>query len=152
MITTASCRIESAHALSQPRTNDALLTLTLCILTRTDCDEWNNRVEVFDHFGTKLDKRTIVHVWKDKSDLNAVVAAGYNALINNSPGSDSWCVDLTASLLRHSSIVTLYRCPHPMSVRVMSLRYHFHIRSGTMHLDHLCICFLTIRLTLIGVY
>eukprot|EP00035_Acanthoeca_spectabilis_P015863 m.319055 g.319055 ORF g.319055 m.319055 type:complete len:630 (+) comp16445_c0_seq70:3-1892(+) len=50
-------------------------------------------VEVFDHFGSKLDKRTIVHVWKDKSTLNAVVAAGYNALINNSPGSNSWYLD-----------------------------------------------------------
>lgn len=50
-------------------------------------------VEVFDHFGTKLDHRTIVHVWKDKSTLANVVAAGYNALINNSPGSDSWYLD-----------------------------------------------------------
>ena len=50
-------------------------------------------VEVFDHFKTALDKKTIVHVWKDKSTLNAVVAAGYNALINNSPGSNSWYLD-----------------------------------------------------------
>jgi hexosaminidase len=50
-------------------------------------------VEVFDHFGTKLDKRTIVHVWKAKSTLQAVVAAGYRALINNSPGSNSWYLD-----------------------------------------------------------
>jgi hexosaminidase len=50
-------------------------------------------VEVFDHFGSKLDNRTIVHVWKDKSTLNAVVEAGYNALINNSPGSNSWYLD-----------------------------------------------------------
>ena len=50
-------------------------------------------VEVFDHFGSKLDKRTIVHVWKDKSTLVGVTAAGYNALINNSPGADSWYLD-----------------------------------------------------------
>ena len=50
-------------------------------------------VEVFDHFGSKLDKSTIVHVWKAKSTLTAVVAAGYNALINNSPGDDSWYLD-----------------------------------------------------------
>lgn len=50
-------------------------------------------VEVFDHFGTKLDKATIVHVWKAKSTLAEVVAAGYNALINNSPGDDSWYLD-----------------------------------------------------------
>lgn len=50
-------------------------------------------VEVFDHFGAQLDKKTVVHVWKAKSTLNAVVAAGYNALINNSPGADSWYLD-----------------------------------------------------------
>lgn len=33
-------------------------------------------VEVFDHFGSALDKRTVVHVWKDKSTLTAVVKAG----------------------------------------------------------------------------
>lgn len=49
--------------------------------------------QVFDHFGSNLTKETIVHVWKDKSTLNAVVAAGYNALINNSPGDDSWYLD-----------------------------------------------------------
>ena len=50
-------------------------------------------VEVFDHFGKKLDNRTVVHVWKDKSTLQTVVAAGYNALINNSPGDNSWYLD-----------------------------------------------------------
>jgi len=50
-------------------------------------------VEVFDHFGSKLDKRTIVHVWKDESTLVPVVAAGYNALIDNSPGDNSWYLD-----------------------------------------------------------
>merc|ERR1712216_531711 len=50
-------------------------------------------VEVFDHFGSNLTKETIVHVWKDKSTLNSVVAAGYNALINNSPGTNSWYLD-----------------------------------------------------------
>ena len=50
-------------------------------------------VEVFDHFHSQLDKKTIVHVWKDKSTLTEVVAAGYNALINNSPGDDSWYLD-----------------------------------------------------------
>lgn len=67
-----------------------------------------SRVEVFDHFGTKLDNRTIVHVWKDKSTLNAVVAAGYNALINNSPGSNSWYLD-------HLTITwdQVFVSPHP---------------------------------------
>lgn len=40
-------------------------------------------VEVFDHFGKKLNKKTVVHVWKDKSTLQKVVAAGYNALLSN---------------------------------------------------------------------
>ena len=50
-------------------------------------------VEVFDHFGSSLPKEVIVHVWKDKSTLVPVVEAGYDALINNSPGSDSWYLD-----------------------------------------------------------
>ena len=50
-------------------------------------------VEVFDHFHSLLDKRTIVHVWKAESTLNEVVAAGYNALIDNSPGDNSWYLD-----------------------------------------------------------
>eukprot|EP00463_Aulacantha_scolymantha_P001674 TRINITY_DN2300_c0_g1_i1.p1 TRINITY_DN2300_c0_g1~~TRINITY_DN2300_c0_g1_i1.p1 ORF type:complete len:184 (-),score=26.62 TRINITY_DN2300_c0_g1_i1:170-721(-) len=45
------------------------------------------------HFGSSLPKEVIVHVWKAKSTLLAVVKAGYNALINNSPGSDSWYLD-----------------------------------------------------------
>ena len=50
-------------------------------------------MEVFDHFGSSLPKEVIVHVWKDKSTLVPVVEAGYDALINNSPGSDSWYLD-----------------------------------------------------------
>jgi len=34
-----------------------------------------------------------VHVWKDESTLGPVVAAGYNALIDNSPGDNSWYLD-----------------------------------------------------------
>ena len=50
-------------------------------------------VEVFDHFGSALDKKTIVHVWKAKDTLTEVVKAGYQALINNDPGDDSWYLD-----------------------------------------------------------
>jgi len=50
-------------------------------------------VEVFDHFGSKLDKKTVIHVWKDKSTLQQVVAEGYEAILNNSPGSNSWYLD-----------------------------------------------------------
>ena len=50
-------------------------------------------VEVFDHFGTKLNKQTIVHVWKAESTLKSVVAAGYNALLSNAGGSNAWYLD-----------------------------------------------------------
>jgi len=47
-------------------------------------------VEVFEHFGSKLDKNTIVHVWKEKETLNSIVSAGYKALLSN---QDSWYLD-----------------------------------------------------------
>jgi hexosaminidase len=33
-------------------------------------------VEVFEHFGSKLDNNTIIHIWKEKSSLDSVVSAG----------------------------------------------------------------------------
>ena len=39
-------------------------------------------VEVFDHFKTALDKKTIVHVWKDVTDVNTVVKQGYDVIRN----------------------------------------------------------------------
>lgn len=47
-------------------------------------------VEVFEHFGATLSNDTIVHVWKDKSTLNEVVAAGYRALLSD---NDLWYLD-----------------------------------------------------------
>jgi len=47
-------------------------------------------VEVFEHFGDKLDKNTIVHVWKAKSTLDGVLKAGYKALLSN---EDDWYLD-----------------------------------------------------------
>lgn len=47
-------------------------------------------VEVFEHFGSTLDKNTIVHVWKEKTTLNGVVEAGYKTLLSN---QDSWYLD-----------------------------------------------------------
>lgn len=49
--------------------------------------------EVYSHFGTSLDKRTVVHVWKDKALLKNVTADGYSALINNLRGHDGWYLD-----------------------------------------------------------
>jgi len=50
-------------------------------------------VEVFDHFGTDLPKEVIVHVWKSKQTLQAVVKAGYQALLNNAFGPGNWYLD-----------------------------------------------------------
>jgi hexosaminidase len=38
-----------------------------------------NWEEVFNHFGSKLDKATIIHIWLDHATLAKVVAAGYQA-------------------------------------------------------------------------
>jgi hexosaminidase len=38
--------------------------------------------EVFDHFQDKLDKKTIVHIWKDVTNVTQVVALGYNVIKN----------------------------------------------------------------------
>lgn len=46
--------------------------------------------EVFLHFGTKLDKNTIIHIWLDHETLGRVVAAGYRGILSN---SDVWYLD-----------------------------------------------------------
>ncbi|KAJ1410596.1 putative beta-hexosaminidase [Ochromonadaceae sp. CCMP2298] len=51
-------------------------------------------VEVFEHFGASLDQNTVVHVWKEKSTLDGVLAAGYNALLSN---EDMWYLDHLAT-------------------------------------------------------
>ena len=47
-------------------------------------------VEVFEHFGDKLDKNTVVHVWKEKTTLDGVLKAGYRALLSN---QDDWYLE-----------------------------------------------------------
>jgi len=49
--------------------------------------------EVFDHFKTKLDKKTIVHIWKSVTNVTEVVADGYNVLLNVGYDSTSWYLD-----------------------------------------------------------
>jgi len=49
--------------------------------------------EVFDHFGNKLAKGTIVHIWKSNTNVTQVVADGYNVLINVGYVWDSWYLD-----------------------------------------------------------
>ena len=47
-------------------------------------------VEVFEHFGSNLDKNTIVHVWKEKKTMDAVIQAGYRTLLSD---NDRWYLD-----------------------------------------------------------
>lgn len=51
-------------------------------------------VEVFEHFGDKLDKNTIVHVWKSKETMDGVLRAGYRALLSN---EGDWYLDHLAT-------------------------------------------------------
>eukprot|EP01062_Namystynia_karyoxenos_P048309 TRINITY_DN3672_c0_g1_i4.p1 TRINITY_DN3672_c0_g1~~TRINITY_DN3672_c0_g1_i4.p1 ORF type:complete len:529 (+),score=186.51 TRINITY_DN3672_c0_g1_i4:78-1664(+) len=49
--------------------------------------------EVYDHFKTKLDKKTVVHIWKTVTNVTEVVANGYNVLLDVSGGPSSWYLD-----------------------------------------------------------
>merc|ERR1712232_1402688 len=49
--------------------------------------------EVFDHFKSQLPKETIVHVWKDVTNVTEVVADGYQVLRNVGYDSVSWYLD-----------------------------------------------------------
>eukprot|EP00939_MAST-03C_sp_MAST-3C-sp1_P002177 g2177.t1 len=49
--------------------------------------------EVYDHFKTDLDKKTIVHVWKSVTNVTEVVANGYNVIRNVGYFPKSWYLD-----------------------------------------------------------
>jgi len=49
--------------------------------------------EVFDHFKGALPKETIVHVWKDVTNVTEVVALGYNVIRNVGYDNVSWYLD-----------------------------------------------------------
>jgi hexosaminidase len=49
--------------------------------------------EVYDHFKTALDKKTVVHIWKPNTNVTEVVANGYNVLINVGYVAKSWYLD-----------------------------------------------------------
>jgi len=49
-----------------------------------------NWEEVYQHFGTSLDKETVVHIWLNFDNLARVVADGYRALLSN---NDKWYLD-----------------------------------------------------------
>jgi len=49
--------------------------------------------EVYDHFGTDLNKGTIVHVWKSVTNVTEVVANGYDTLVNVGYVDQSWYLD-----------------------------------------------------------
>ena len=47
-------------------------------------------VEVYEHFGSKLDENTVVHVWKEKETLNDIVNDGYRTILSN---QGEWYLD-----------------------------------------------------------
>jgi len=49
-----------------------------------------NWEEVFNHFGNKLDNRSIIHIWLDHATLKKVVSSGYRAILSN---QDVWYLD-----------------------------------------------------------
>ena len=49
--------------------------------------------EVYDHFKTDLDKKTIVHVWKSVTNVTEVVANGYDTIVNVGYFDKSWYLD-----------------------------------------------------------
>jgi len=49
--------------------------------------------EVFDHFRGTLPKETIIHVWKNVTNVTEVVALGYDVIRNVGYDSKSWYLD-----------------------------------------------------------
>mmetsp|Transcript_71233 Transcript_71233/g.148955 ORF Transcript_71233/g.148955 Transcript_71233/m.148955 type:complete len:563 (-) Transcript_71233:343-2031(-) len=49
--------------------------------------------EVFDHFKGKLPKETVIHVWKDVTNVTEVVSLGYNVVRNVGYNNVSWYLD-----------------------------------------------------------
>mmetsp|Transcript_36858 Transcript_36858/g.110490 ORF Transcript_36858/g.110490 Transcript_36858/m.110490 type:complete len:510 (-) Transcript_36858:186-1715(-) len=49
--------------------------------------------EVYDHFKTRLDKETIVHIWKSVTNVTEVAADGYDILINVGDSPNNWYLD-----------------------------------------------------------
>jgi hexosaminidase len=49
--------------------------------------------EVFDHFKSELPNQTIVHVWKDVTNVTEVVALGYDVIRNVGYNNVSWYLD-----------------------------------------------------------
>lgn len=62
----------------------------IAIANGRDPIQWS---EVWDHFGNKLNNRTIVHVWKPVTNVTAVVAAGYRVITNVGYVEKSWYLD-----------------------------------------------------------
>jgi hexosaminidase len=49
--------------------------------------------EVYDHFKTDLDPATIVHVWKEDTNVTEVVENGYATIVNVGYDDQSWYLD-----------------------------------------------------------
>jgi len=54
-------------------------------------------VEVYEHFGSKLDPATVVHVWKAKDTMNSVLQDGYRVILSD---NDKWYLDHTTTSWR----------------------------------------------------
>lgn len=49
--------------------------------------------EVYDHFQTKLNKKTVVHIWKSNTNVSSVLANGYEVILNVGYWPKSWYLD-----------------------------------------------------------
>eukprot|EP00040_Diaphanoeca_grandis_P012972 m.65642 g.65642 ORF g.65642 m.65642 type:complete len:779 (-) comp23583_c0_seq2:204-2540(-) len=49
--------------------------------------------EVWSSYQEKIDKRSVIHVWKSKQLLQKVVASGFNAILSNADGDTPWYLD-----------------------------------------------------------
>jgi hypothetical protein len=65
-------------------------------------------------YHSALDHNTVVHVWKAKSTLDGVLAAGYHALLSN---EDQWYLEYvttSSSLLLLLLLCVVLRCLVPV--------------------------------------
>jgi len=62
-----------------------------------------------DHFKGRLDKRTVVHVWKGETNVTEVLELGYQVIRNVGYSQDSWCV----LMLLLSIYLSIYPYPYP---------------------------------------
>jgi hexosaminidase len=95
--------------------------------------------EVFNHFGTKLDNRTVIHIWLDKATLGKVVAAGYRAILSD---NDFWYLDhLETTWQQMYNNEPFSQLPDPKQQALVlggevCMWYHNIIHKGLKHLHN----------------